>query len=178
MSEQTSIEITATLTLRDLYVATLRVLARRSWLFLIVLAIAVAVLALAAVYHLMRPSDLRFYSDIFMGIGLVYVVVLFGAPYFAAWKNLSTSKNLKGEVRYVFTDSGLAMTTPLGRGFLDWPAIHQAVESGDYFLLYLSHFIYYLIPKRCFRDREQIEEFKTLVRNKVEGKVRFKKSNP
>ncbi len=177
MSEKTSIEITATLVLKDLYAASLRVLARRSWLFLVVLAVAVAVLALAAAYHLMRPSDLRFYSGIFMGIGLVYAVVLFGAPYFAARKNLATSKNLKGEVRYVFTESGLAMTTPIGRGFLDWPAIHQAVESGEYFLLYLSHFIYYLIPKRCFRDREQIEQFKALVKEKVEGKVRFKKSS-
>jgi YcxB-like protein len=177
VSEQTSIEITATLTVKDLYLASFRVLARRSWLLLIVLTVAVGVLALAAEYHLMRPSALSFYSSIFLGIAVVYVVVLFGAPYFTARKNLATSKNLKGEVRYIFTDSGFAMTTPIGRGYLDWPAIYRAVESGDYFLLYLSHFIYYLIPKRCFRDQEQIEEFKNLVRNRVEGKVRFRKSS-
>jgi hypothetical protein len=177
VSEQNPIEITTTLTLKDLYLASFRVLARRSWLLLIVLTVAVGVLALAAQYRLMHPSELRFYSFIFLGVAVVYVVVLFGAPYFAARKNLATSKNLKGEIRYVFTDSGLAMTTPIGHGYLDWPAIYRAVESGDYFLLYLSHFIYYLIPKRSFRDREQIEEFKNLVRNKVEGKVRFKKSS-
>jgi hypothetical protein len=177
VSEETSIEITATLTLKDLYLASLRVLSRRSWLFVLVLAMALLVLALAGWFHLMRSSDLRLYSAIFLGMAAVYAVVLFTAPYFAARKNISTSKNLKGEIRYVFNDSGLAMSTPIGRGYLDWPAIHQAVEAGDYFFLYLSHFIYYLIPKRCFRDREQVEQFKTLVKSKVEGKVRFKKSS-
>lgn len=176
MSEQTPIEISVILSLKDLYLASFRVLSRRSWLFVIVLAIALSVLALAAEYHVMGSSDLRLYSSIFLGMAVLYVVILVGAPYLMARKNLSTSKNLKGEIQFVFTDSGFEMTTPIGRGQLDWPAVYQAVEAGNYFYLYLSHFIYHLIPKRSFRDQEQLEQFKALVRNKVEGKVRFKKS--
>lgn len=60
---------------------------------------------------------------------------------------------------YEFTVEGFVGTSHLGSNFISWSNILLVEDLKPCFLIRESLKKYYIIPKRCFRDKEQLNSF-------------------
>jgi hypothetical protein len=70
-------------------------------------------------------------------------------------------------INLAFSNQGLAVDMPSFNGTHDWQAIIRADEEPEHFLLWINKVQAYCVPKRGFSSTDDIENFKTLVAEKV-----------
>lgn len=173
MSDQEPIEITFRLTLRDLHKVYFHTLLRM-WLLIPIVICMVALLAVSAFSDFVSCTGYLIPALRFVTVAAALVGLGFALPYLLARNTMRTSPMIKGDLRYVFDENGVETTTTASQSHMDWAGFHRAVEIKDFILLYMSSRVFHIVPKKAFPDPAQLEVFKSLLRKKIEGKVRLR----
>ena len=166
-------EVTFRLTTRDLYWVYFRTLLRL-WLLIPIAICMMGILALSALSDFTVRTSYLVPALGFVAVAAALVGIGFALPYLLARNTFKTSPLFQGELSCTFTDSGVEMKTAASQSRVDWSGFHRAVELGDFVLLYMSSRVFYIVPKKSFSSVDQLEAFKSLLRRKMEGKVRLK----
>ena len=141
-----------------------------------------AVLALGtsiAIVILVRYSDsiedkTRILQNLLPLLFLVFSFpILFAAgSYFSAVSRLRHNTNLRNELKYSFSDEGIATEGPTFRGNLNWSGLHRIEETRHAFLLFHDRTNTQVLPKRFF-GANGVDAFRDLVRTNVK-KIRLR----
>jgi hypothetical protein len=172
-NDQVPIEIAFGLTLRDLYKVYFHTLLRL-WLVIPLVICMVALLAVSALSDFLSCTSYLIPALRFVTVAAALVGIGFALPYLLARNTMRTSPMIKGEIRYVFGEGGVETVTSASQSRMDWAGFHRAVELKDCILLYMSSRVFHIIPKKAFADASQLEDLKSLLRRKMEGKTRLK----
>ena len=140
-----------------------------------------AVLALSnsiATVVLVRYSDniedkTRILQNLLPLLALVFSCpILFAAcSYFSAVSRLRHNMNLRNELKYSFSDEGIAAEGPTYRSNLTWSGLHRIEETRHAFLLFHDKTVAQVLPKRFF-SADGIGAFREIIRTNVK-KVRL-----
>lgn len=113
--------------------------------------------------------------DVFVIVYLLVFPVIFLNPYFSnpiktyfinrAWKGLP---NLHHPISFEANAEILQIKTINSESSIQWQLYTKAVETKNLFMLYQGKRLFYILPKRAFSSNEQVEEFRELVRTKIE----------
>jgi hypothetical protein len=176
MTDHSSIELTVDLELSDLLRANYWHFFQRTrlkWALPLVLGVTVLSMwrwaahpdevgALAFLVGLILPLSLL--TGLLAGVAAVYI---------GARKSLATNKSLREDIHYRFSTTGITATAPSSSGSTTWENVYSAFETRNAFLIFISHNIMYVIPKRCFRDNEQAQAFRELLQEQLGERVRL-----
>ena len=173
MEDSTQIRVTFRLTVRELYSVYFHTLLRL-WLLIPIAICMFGILALSALSDFTGRTNYLRPAIIFVAVAAFVVCLVFVFPYFLARNALRSSALSKGDLHYMFTDTGAESTTPASQGRIEWHGFYRAVELNDFFLLYMSSRVFNVIPKRAFSGPDQIEAFRELLRSKIKGKVKLR----
>ena len=91
----------------------------------------------------------------------------------AITKQYKSSPIMQNEMEYTITDEFIESSNPLSGGRIAWDGIIKAVESDTEFLLYASSKFSNFLPKRIFDSAEQMETFRSLVKEKLGEKAKL-----
>jgi YcxB-like protein len=94
--------------------------------------------------------------------------------YFNTKLLFASKKFLQGDVRYVFSSSGVDAVAPLSPGHTSWSEIPKAFELERDFLVFYTPERMYTIPKKCFPDAEHIEKFRRILKSRLGDKAKLK----
>ena len=173
MENPDPIEATFRLTIRDLYWVYFHTLLRL-WLLIPIVICMLGILALSALSDFMARTSYLIPALRFVTVAAALVGLGFALPYLLARNTLRTSPLFKTELRHVFNDTGVETVTSASQSRVDWSGFYRAVEIKEFVLLYMSSRVFYIVPKRSFSGPDQLEAFKSLLRRKMEGKVKLK----
>src|SRR5262249_53692059 len=93
------------------------------------------------------------------------MIILIPLMPFVRARKLFKIKGIEGERVYVFSDEGIKITTALGSASLKWGVFSLVKETRRYVFLFSGPYFANIIPKRCFVDARDIEQFRSLVRS-------------
>lgn len=111
-------------------------------------------------------------SVVLFGFATIYLIGLLAARYwfFTPWRArrvYAQQKSLNEPFDVAVVDDGLRFDSGLGSGVLPWDYIYRWRESENLILIDHSDDMRNLIPKRTYESPEALEEFKTLLEEKV-----------
>jgi hypothetical protein len=105
-------------------------------------------------------------------------VVLLGFPifYFATiWRRTKRSfenlQTFQTKIEYSFSVKGFAVHDMKSSSEIDWDAILRVDESKHSFNLFFHRSLFQAIPKRCFKQPEDIARFRTLLKQRLGPKA-------
>lgn len=113
---------------------------------------------------LRRVSPPRLRLPLLMG-PLLSVALVACLPLYTYWRARTTFRQrwwLHQPTRYTFDSRGIASQAPSYSGFREWGRIWRVEESGRSLLIYLSRSQVVVIPKRFFRNEDQVRAFREL----------------
>jgi len=127
------------------------------------------------VAFLLSDGDLpiQMFVEIAADAALFLVLFNFAMVYFSV-ANAETLHNKN--CKYIFTDETVEVTTKFFKTQVNWSYITGVRETANYFFLPMKSGEKHFIPKRFFRDDEQLAEFRNLLREKFGEKTALKKS--
>ncbi len=98
------------------------------------------------------------------------VVLLVGAPLLVMllflldlFLTARATANMARSSDFVFTEAGVESVGEFGRSFLSWKGYLKVRESKKDFMLFSDQSIFTPIPKRYFRNDDEIATFRELV---------------
>jgi YcxB-like protein len=94
--------------------------------------------------------------------------------YFSTKRQLASNKSLNQEHHYIFSYDGIVITTATSSSRTGWDIFREAFETKHNFILFISLNQMYIIPKRCFQQDNQIEQFKAILKDKLGAKAKLK----
>jgi hypothetical protein len=171
MSGETSIELEVHLELRDFLRANYWFFFKKYKVFILLMVVAIAYPIINILGEGAKNPNNNLWG-LLIPVGMF--TLLLGGTYFSAKRQLTSNKALSEPLRYNFSESGIDSIAPSSSGHTSWSNIYEAYETKHNFLLFISRNMMHTIPKRCFRDREQINAFKDLLRAKLSSKAKLK----
>jgi hypothetical protein len=113
----------------------------------------------------------------FVDIILTSFVFVFLVGLAMAYFSFTHAMRLKwGKHKFTFSNERIEIICDSYTSFIKWDYFTQIRELKSYFVLYSQISQKTLVPKRFFRDSEQLAGFKNLVRDKLGEKALLKKS--
>lgn len=111
----------------------------------------------------------------FIFVGLIFFVILLG--FYNTIVHVRTAQKLaRSEAAYSFAEDGVTAKTSAFESKLQWSYLTRIKETNNYFCIFLRGGNYYYIPKRFFRDPEDIIRLRELFNRKVGKEVYLKSS--
>lgn len=151
---------------------------RKKGILLIVVLILSILAAISVV--LLNPADFLF------ALAIVVLVVVTVAR-FAGTRILKTlravivywRKKANNGPDYIETgDDGISCFSNNFLSFYAWSTILDVYETKNFYFIVTSKESRFAVPRRCFADQKQLDEFVTLLRNKIEKKLLHLKNYP
>ena len=96
-------------------------------------------------------------------IPLFWSALLVAPQPFAAKRQFNSQPYLKETVSFRFDAEGMHSKSAAGTGEARWPAFHHVREMGSMFVLYTAPNLGSLLPKRFFKNAEELTAFRRLV---------------
>jgi hypothetical protein len=172
MSREGVVELDVRLGFRDYLRASYWFTFRRQKFFLLLVSLAAiyVLLTLAGVTSTKR-------GDNYWGllIPLALLMLMLGAPYISARRQMRSNRLMQEMMHYAFSDEGISAAAPSSSGHNSWVNVREAFETKSNFLLFISLNQFYLIPKSAFRDDNQIADFRQLLLRRVSSKAKLKR---
>ena len=154
-----SVEVDIRLTVQDLFLVRLLQFIRKP---LIVILLGVMMLLLFGIflvsiakYH--EPNYLAFAEFCF--IGLMIPLMLF----WTTKRYYKTTKQVQEPMHYVLTATDLRVTSPTYSSYVAYDNTWKIQETSEYFLIWESQQAAHILPKRSFRNTEEISAVRSLV---------------
>jgi hypothetical protein len=80
------------------------------------------------------------------------------------------AETFKHSFSMVFEDDGFMLSHEKGNRSWEWNALSNFTESPHFFHLYFDSRSFFLVPKTGFRDRDEVAELRSLLKQKVKQK--------
>jgi hypothetical protein len=131
--------------------------------------VGVPVLALAGMlvtgYDISRPSLLGLPTWAALLLGPVFVFAFLPLCHVLnVWQMRRKNASLQGALTWTVSAEGYESHGGTFDVRLRWDAIHRAVETNDFFLLYIAAATAHFIPKACATSSEQLHAARTIIR--------------
>jgi len=104
-----------------------------------------------------------------------FILVFFLLIPFVRSRRVYKAEQMSGRRRYLFSPDSIAAETPLGNATVKWEAYRYVIETSKLFLLYAQANFANIVPKRCFRNEDEISSFRVLAKEKL-PKSKFRKN--
>ena len=104
---------------------------------------------------------------IFLGFPPFYLAMI----WFRTRRGFGNLKPYQTRVHYAFSPQGYTVSDAKCSGNIDWDAIPRAAESKYSFHIFLSKSNFHTIPKRCFKQAEDIVRLRDLLKHSLGTKA-------
>lgn len=88
-------------------------------------------------------------------------------------KSLKTNKFFGVECVYIINNDGVSINSEISNMKMPWDMLYKISESNEIFLFYISPNCAYLLPKRCFLNKDQVNSLRELLKSKANDKSSF-----
>ena len=136
-----------------------------------------AVMPIAGLLLLLRIDFSAIFDTPLAAIG---AVVLLGFPVFyyaMLWiqtkRTFRDLQDFQTRIHYSFSPSGYKVSTLKSSGDISWDVILRAEESKHAFNLFFHKTLFHTIPKRCFKDPNDIGGLRTLLKQALGAKAQI-----
>jgi len=107
---------------------------------------------------------------------VLIVLVLFPILYpitiwFQTKRGFGNLQPFQMNIRYAFSSHGYKVSDERSFADIDWDTILRAAESKHAFHLFFHRSLFHTIPKRCFRQPEDIGRLRTLLKQVLDTKA-------
>jgi hypothetical protein len=128
---------------------------RRTWWFVITVALVVFVASILATVLALVFDDSRIatYGSPILLLFLMWVGAVVVLPQSAARKQLKTGASLREEIIYTFSAQGIHYSSAFSSGETSWKAFWGICETKSLFCLYFTATSALVLPKRFLRTR-------------------------
>lgn len=99
-------------------------------------------------------------------VAAVVVLFLFVVAPKRAYGKLNPA-NRDQEQAFRFSEEGIESRCATAEGKLDWKTWVKFKETGQFFLIYPSHQMFHLLPKRAFGAPQEMDAFRELLKRKL-----------
>ncbi len=107
------------------------------------------------------------YGAVLLGVFLVLSVTILHRYTIARfWKR---EPNISNPLMVDITEDDLHIISPHEEGRVKWSAFSRFLETKSLFMLFRQRNTFNVIPKRIFRDANEIENFRNMLRRKITG---------
>jgi YcxB-like protein len=98
--------------------------------------------------------DARLLAGIIIGVVIVCILLFTVLPIImpALYRRSFRRNFTQRPYRFSWSDQGFVIESDDGEARLNWSAVKKWKESDRLFLIYISDFIFYILPKRAFPD--------------------------
>ncbi len=100
-------------------------------------------------------------SFIILALLLFWLIIILLTVSAKKNKNVMATRTIK------FEDAGISMSHEYGNSNFTWEMIQKFNQSRKYFFIYTSQHAAYVIPKRIFDTKENSENFRTYLNEKL-----------
>lgn len=176
MSEKKPIEVDIKLIEPDFWRVSF---ASRIKRFLLVTAIYLPV-AILIIYFAAFGAGANPFSEnnwsvlIVLFIIVIIPFVFLPSAYFSLRKLARKLAKASEDTHFIFSENGIETTSSSRSSKSSWGNYEKIQETKEDFVCYLSNFTFYPIPKRCFKNEQQINEFQEIVRENLGSKAILK----
>lgn len=166
------IKVYGQLTYSEIYEGSLRTTLHATR-FILVPVLVFAAFSLGSLFYEKMGGDR---DSAFVYWGEVFVSMLYAAPFlfiflllipFIRSRRVYKAEQMSGRRRYLFSPDGIAAETPLGNATVKWGAYRYVIETERLFLLYAQASFANIVPKRCFRNEDDLSSFRALGKDKL-----------
>ncbi len=140
---------------------------RRKWGFWIFIAVLLLVVAAPVLLAALKGYPATQIIASLVPYLLIFGVLLLGMPLWQRWalrRVYRTTPSLQQEQRHEFSEEGFRLSNPLSNTLIRWDALVDAIETREFFLLYISPSIAYFLPKRAVATQTELRELRVLLR--------------
>jgi predicted PurR-regulated permease PerM len=102
-------------------------------------------------------------------------ILLVAGIYSNIWRQAKAIEKTLESAKFVFSENGLETNSKSTSTKVTWDAFQKVQELKEDFLFYPQKNIFYTIPKRSFLNDLQIEDFRSLVREKLGKNAKLNK---
>jgi len=110
-------------------------------------------------------------------INFGYILVIFGVLYFISLFVGVLSSGLlplkKGHIlgkrTIEFNNEGLCEATDSSSTIQKWEGVKSIEMNRDYFFIFVDNMAAYIIPKRCFSNKQELDDFDSYIHMKIRG---------
>jgi YcxB-like protein len=150
------------------------------------------ILAVAIVYLVVAPTMVWFVAfgagtnpfdeknkDIFLifGIFAVLPILLGFSIYFGIFRQAKKIEKIAEKVIFAFDEDGLETKSESISSQIKWDRFVKICETKKDFIFFPQENIFYTVPKISFKNDEQINNFKDLIREKLGEKAKLKNNS-
>ena len=98
---------------------------------------------------------------VFLGFAPFYLATI----WFRTKRGFANLKPYQAKVHYAFSPQGYTVSDAKCSGNIDWDAVPRAAESKYSFHIFLSKSNFHTLPKRCFKQAEDIVRLRNLLKH-------------
>lgn len=124
-----------------------------------VVALGIIMILAGCFFLIMAPREFLSKLTFFIG-GLLLISLPFIGSRIAAKRTFTSNKMFQEEVIYEFVDDTIKTTGESFKSELSWSSIYKAKELKEWFLIYQSKQLFYMIPKDALEGKQA--EFKEI----------------
>jgi hypothetical protein len=170
MDEKLPIKVTVLIEFREYLKANYIFILKRMWFFPVFLLI----IAAAGVIFTDHSKATFLNAYIYLLIFPLIFILMIAGIYMSSKQAMKSLPALSQNILYSFDDSGIEAEGTTFDQRMGWNMIIKAEEAANMIVLYSTPTTGYFLPLRCFRDEEQIREFKNFIRIKLGSKAKLK----
>ena len=151
----------------------------QGWIWALIGVLFALAAALLVLLSLIEAPSARRMSNLVLGVAALAALVLALTAAVArlnARRQLTTSKELSGELRYRFHKQTYEYKSEFAAAQVRWAALHSAIERDDAFVLFPSKAHFVLLPKRGFSNDGALHRFRRLLEEVLGGKAQLRSS--
>jgi hypothetical protein len=94
-----------------------------------------------------------------------WLALIFGRPYLAGKKQYTSQQHFREPITYAFANQSFSGSSASVSWTVQWSILRRVLESQRLFLFYHGPNAAVIVPKRFFDSTQQIEVFKSFVRD-------------
>ena len=118
-------------------------------------------------YHLDAVKALIF-TGIFVPVFFLgYVPFILVLSLICSWFQYTREPKFHQEILWSFKPEGAFAKTPFSDGNLQWAAFREFVETKEFFLLYITQWQFYIIPKRALTGEDDEQRLHDLFNERI-----------
>lgn len=104
---------------------------------------------------------------VFIIFPLLYPLII----WFQTKRGFANLKDFQTNIQYVFSPHGYKVSDLKSSADIDWDTILRAAESKHSFHLFFHKSLFHTVPKRCFKDPQDINLLRAMLRTALGAKA-------
>jgi hypothetical protein len=109
---------------------------------------------------------------VFVFFGLLPILIIFSF-YYSIWKQAKKIEQISETSVFIFNENGLETKSASTSSQMVWERFAKIYETKTDFIFFPQESVFYTIPKRYFKDQDEIGNLRELVREKINTKAKL-----